>query len=71
MDLIDEIKQSRRIKAATLRKKNKEAQNSIDELETNSKELCIQLESKEYTELMKNELVKNELVKMRLKQKGI
>lgn len=50
MESIDDIKQSRRAKAALLRRKAKEAQDTIDDLEDENKEIFVNGESKELKE---------------------
>lgn len=62
-DSVDDIKQSRRAKAALLRRKAREAQDSIDELEEENREVYVNGESKELKEHC-------QVTKSKLKLKG-
>lgn len=64
MDSVDDIKQSRRAKAALLRRKAQEAQSKIDELEKEEHEVYVNGESPELYEYCK-------LTKEKLKLKEV
>jgi len=53
MDVVDDIKQARRAKMALLKKRSKEVQDQIDDLEEDNREVYVNGEAKELHEYCK------------------